>query len=161
MVAVEEVLLCCWLSCLPQVWHTIWVESMVPARKISDSSDNGRVMEAVASWQFSEIYYLEIYCPNFVMPQCSYDNLRETRFSSKFCIWQNFYFLFFIAQTIIENWWEKSCGLLPKIQSEIYKTKSSIWNPQVHTWNRLPYPRWYIMVDWTAWGIQSNPYNYF
>ena len=51
-------------------------------------------MEAVASWQFSEIRYLEIYCPNFVMPQCSYAFMKQDSL-------QNFvsdkFFFFFLS----------------------------------------------------------------
>ena len=131
MVAVEEVLLCCWLSCLPQVWHTIGVESMVPARKISDSSDNGRVMEAVASWSFSEIHYLKIYCPNFVMLQCCYDNLHETRLSSKCCIcfFKFFiYFLFFLFIIFLSRRWSlrEILWTIAKNAIRNLKTKSNL-----------------------------------
>ena len=82
------------------------------------------------------------------MLQCCYDNLHETRNSSKFCIWQFFYFFIFILQTIIENWREKFCGLLPKIQSEKQNPeKFNMKSTSPHMKLFLTSPRWYGGLD--------------
>ena len=123
-------------------------------KKISDSSDNGRVMEAVASWSFSEIHYLEIYCPNFVMLQCSYDNLRETRFSSKFCIWQNFFFVFLSHRQSLKT---GERNLVDYCQKSNLKFKKQNLQPEIHkSTHEIVFLIPDGMADWTAWGMQFN-----